>query len=194
MKLGIETIGFTLISEAPLLMHSGRLVDPTNRWTQAMAQISGKSKKTDTDLEQLRELEWFGSLYVNANKQVAIPADNLLTCVVEGARKSKRGKEAEAGVYETQPFYPLIYDGPKDLEQLFHEKGFCDYRAVRVQRSRVMRARPRFDSWRLNAQLFFDPELISQKKILEAIETSGLRVGLGDFRPRYGRFRVERHE
>jgi hypothetical protein len=115
----------------------------------------------------------------------------VLACVIEGAKKSKRGRQAQAGVLGAASFFPLVYDGPSDVLQLFDSGEFCDYRPVRLNgKSRLMRARPRFDHWSVTADLLVESNTIDFSAVVEALEIAGQVIGLGDFRPRYGRFTV----
>jgi hypothetical protein len=70
-----------------------------------------------------------------------------------------------------------------------------DRRRVRVQKNSVMRARPRFDEWQCRFTVEYDPQLIREPKIIaDILADSGNRIGVGDFRGRYGRFRVRDFE
>ena len=68
---------------------------------------------------------------------------------------------------------------------------FADVRAVRVQASRVMRCRPIFRDWSLEFTAMHDPSVMAGRAIAEALEIAGQQIGLGDFRPKFGRFTVE---
>ena len=85
----------------------------------------------------------------------------------------------------------LIYGGPDDLDALFEDPGFVHRCGVRVGTRRTMRTRPKFDQWSLHVVLTFKPTSIDAANLLEIAEIAGLMVGIGDFRPRFGRFRVE---
>lgn len=185
-------IKFLITGIAPLIMHNGQLADPTNEWSKAMKKITSRKKKTDADFLELKRTEWFGGLYLDEDgKRPVIPADVVLGTVIAGAKKHKNGVEAKAGIYEAKPYYELQYDGPKNLDKLFDDGRFCDYRSVRNQQNRVMRSRPIFKKWSAVIELLVDPEIIDPAKVIEAMESAGERVGIGDYRPRYGRFAVE---
>jgi hypothetical protein len=187
----METVKATLVGVAPLLMHNGRLCDKTNPHTRALGQMTTKKKKTDDDLLEIKRIEWRGSLYEDEDGNIAIPADNVLAMVIAGAKKNKNGQEAKAGVYEAQPFFKLTHEGPKTIEKLWEDGRFCDYRGVGVNGKRVMRARPIFKKWSVQVELLIDPEIMNPSDALEALRKGGERCGLGDFRPRFGRFVVE---
>jgi hypothetical protein len=64
---------------------------------------------------------------------------------------------------------------------------------VVVQMSRVLRARPRFDEWALEFKIVnLDPGLLKRDMIYRILVDAGRFYGLGDFRPEFGLFKVER--
>ena len=54
-----------------------------------------------------------------------------------------------------------------------------------------MRTRPRFDTWNVAFTANYLPSFLSRELILEIFALSGISRGLGDWRPRFGRFQVE---
>lgn len=187
-----EIVKFRITGTRPLLMHNGQLANPTCDAARAMKKISARKKKTDADLEELKRVEWEGGLYLTSDGKPAITEDMVLGAVVEGARKRKLGKSAQAGVLCTDAVFALEYKGPKDVEKLYDDPAFCEYRTVRVNSGRVMRARPKFNQWAAVVELTVDTESMSVEDVQESLEVAGRVVGMGDFRPRYGRFDVAR--
>ncbi len=187
-----EIVKAKLTGMAPLLMHNGQLVDPTNKFTKALAAATKASnKKTEEGIALIRKLEWMGGLYTDESGRVAIPADLVLALVLGGAKKSKQGGEAKAGIYENAPSFELKYKGPKDPEKLYADPRFVDCRGARVGQARVMRTRPIFREWSLEVELVVDTEVMDVTSVHEALTKAGSLVGLGDWRPRFGRFSVE---
>lgn len=196
-----EIVKAKLTGMAPLLMHNGQLVDPTNKFTKALAAATKSSnKKTEEGIAEIRRLEWFGGMYTDDGGSltslelagaVAIPADLVLALVLGGAKKSKQGGEAKAGIYESQPFFSLHHDGPKNPNKLYSEPRFVDCRGARVGQARVMRTRPIFKKWSVEIGLVVDTEVMDPDSVITALTKAGALVGLGDWRPRFGRFSVE---
>jgi hypothetical protein len=184
-----ETITFKLTGVAPLVMHSGRLANPLDPATKAVKAVSSKRKKADEDIEELARLEWIGSLYAEDNV-VGIPSDNIEAMVAEASKAQKMGKQFKAGVF-CDGFFPLEYDGPKDFEKLWNGGEHRLTVQARVMASRVMRTRPIFKKWSLVCQVAFFPQVVNREAVIEAMEHAGVFVGLGDWRPRYGRFEVD---
>lgn len=189
----IEEIKFRVIGDTPLLMHNEQLADTTNDWAIALAKISKQRNKTDAQLLEMKRIEWYGGLYVD-QARVVVPAANVISATIGGAKKSKLGKDARAAIFEPIDcfYYPLEYDGPKQIDALWESQKFIDYRSVRVTTSRVSRCRPRFNVWAFDARLLVNTDVgISVDQVIESLHTAGFREGLMDYRPRFGRFHVE---
>mgnify|MGYP000891936813 CR=1 FL=1 len=184
-----EVVSFRLTGIAPLIMHSGRLSDPLDPATKAIKAVSSKRKKTEDDLEELARLEWIGSLYAE-DGVVGIPSDNIEAMLAESAKAQKMGKQFKAGVF-CDGFYKLNYEGPKDFKELWESGNFKLSTQVRVMSSRVIRTRPIFHSWSLDCSVSFFPQVVNKSSVIDAMEHAGIFVGVGDWRPRYGRFVVE---
>jgi hypothetical protein len=184
----MKTVRLKLTGTRPLLMHNGQLADPTNTHTKEIKTITSKRGKTEADFEELRKLEWLGSLYLDEHGRPCITEDMILGALISGARKTKKGKQAESAVLCEAPSYAINHAGPSDLLEMFEAGKFCDYRGVVIGQSRVMRARPRFDVWSAEVALCVDEETINVGEVLDAMSTAGRLIGMGDFRPRFGRF------
>jgi hypothetical protein len=184
------TMGIHIKGTTPTIMHNSRLANPVDPVTQAIKEISGKRKKTDTDLIEMSRLEFLGGLYLNEDHEPCWPGENIEAMLIEAAKKDKLGRAFRAGLL-SNGLWPLEYVGPKNPDELWKNRNFVDVRPVRVQSSRIMRTRPIFREWQLNFEIQFLPELISKKSIVQAIEVAGFGVGLSDFRPKYGKFIVE---
>ncbi len=186
----MENIDITIRGLAPLLMHNGQLADPMNDHTKALKEAihAVKKNKTDAAFEAAAKVEFMGGLYVDDNGAPCIPGELIEAMIIEGAKKSKMGKQAKASVIVAGN-YPLQYKGPKDAEKLWKAKFFKTC-GVKVGQNRVMRTRPMFVEWELSFAVSYNPELLNKKDIMNAITKAGAEVGLCDYRPRYGRFEV----
>lgn len=181
-------VEFTIDGIAPLLMHNVRLANPRDPITRAMKAITAKGKKkTDADLDELSRLEFMGGLYVGENGEPVVPGECIEAMVRKAAMKSRKGQDALAGII-SDGNWPLIYDGPKTADELWADGRFVDCRGCGVQKSRVIRTRPRFNAWSLKFTVSYLPELINERELIEWVETAGQLVGMLDFRPKFGRF------
>ncbi|ROO52887.1 hypothetical protein EDC02_7838 [Micromonospora sp. Llam0] len=179
---------FDLAGTAPLLMHNARLVDPLDTIVRQIRPISAKTKKTDDDHAEIAQLEWLGGLYHDPDVGPFIPAPNLTKCLVEGARLSRDGKKVERGVLIETMKVPVLYEGPREPAALYADTRHVHRAPVKVGNARVMRTRPVFPHWRLQARGVYDPAVINLADLRNAAHTAGALIGLGDGRPTYGRF------
>jgi hypothetical protein len=147
--------------------------------------IEGLEKKPPAEQAELaayRDPET-GDLY--------FPGVNVQRALVAGATFSKgkgRGSLQKAAA-------ACLFVGPERLS--FGTPTYAvDSRPIVVPatKGRVMRHRPRLESWRLTFSIEYDPTLLSAKQVRAIVDDTGTRVGLGDFRPEkrgpFGRFSV----
>lgn len=187
-------VRITLIGTAPLLVHNIRLANPLDPIAKAMKAVSSKRVKTEDDHAELARLEFLGGLYIDDQVGPYLPGQNIERSLTDGARITKAGKKVERGLFVTDDVVPLLYNGPRSGSALWEDENFRSVLAVKVGTSRVMRTRPMFRDWSLEADGELDPSVLAIDELASIAETSGAMTGLGDYRPRYGRFtaRVER--
>jgi hypothetical protein len=169
-------------------MHNGQLADPLNTFAKELKKLTDKKDKTDADIEEIARVEWFGGLYLH-DSVPCLPGDMVLAVLVQGARKKRQGKKAESGIYCVGNF-PLEHEGPSDLESLWEDGRFRLRTWVRVMRNRVMRTRPKFDIWSATVTVTYNDAEFNAADIDGLFNVAGEQVGLGDWRPRYGRFQA----
>lgn len=175
-------VEITVRGECPYLFH---------RWSveavaeKAKARKGSKAKKED-DVES----------YVHRTEtgELALPGIAFRGALVQAARfrqdpRSPRKSAMDlftAGVHVLSELCPL---GVKGWDYL-------DRRRVMVQRNAITRVRPAMHTgWR--ATVLFSvllPEYIDETMLHEVFAQAGRLVGVGDFRPTYGRFQVVRFD
>lgn len=190
----MRKIHFRWTGIRPLLMHNADLCDPLNEYTQEIRKITsrGTRKYTDALLEELYWLEWRGSLYFDDKDGIYVPSDNIEACLKAGAARRRKGKDFQSAVFVDDDVVPLIYDGPKEPEKLYKNKSFVFRKgAVPNRQGRIIRTRPRFMQWSIEPTFQYDERIIDEESIIQAAYDAGLYVGLGDWRPKYGRFESE---
>lgn len=190
----IEIAEIEVYGVMPLLQHARRLSDPLNTFSKRLKKISAKRKKVDEDYEEISRIEFEGSMYWDAKVGPYIPGEWIESCLRDGAKATKRGKIVSSAVMSHGEPFALEYDGPRDIEGLFLSDLHRDTRPVRVNSARVMRTRPIFPGWKLTFQVTLNNERLSLEDLADIAKTAGRDVGLGDFRPKYGRFGVLRVE
>ena len=179
----------------PIILHNGLLADPTNPIVlQQKAITAKKAKKTDADNLELARLEWFGGLYLSESGRICIPCDNIERCIQQGGQKQRIGKDVQAGVFVQEP--EIEIDHPdiagKKIEKLYGDPRFTIRKGVKIQTSRIIRIRPMIPTgWTLTFTVEFDETLVNARNLEQAILDAGTYVGLGDWRPKFGRFTHE---
>ena len=174
---------------SPIILHSCQCVNPLHPITLEMKKINAKKKnKTDEDLAKLSDLEWEAGLYWDDSVGVYIPAENIEATIREGAKARRKGKDIVRGFICEDLRIPLDYGERLSKAELMVNFEYRDVRAMKVMRARIMRTRPRFDTWSISFIASYDENIIDFREICDAIEYSGQYVGLCDSRPKYGKF------
>jgi hypothetical protein len=191
----LPTIKIRLQGVSPLLCHNGQTADPRNTYAKAMKAVSSKRKKTDADLDELARLEWLAGLY-RSGAELVIPDYVLESTMIGGAKKSKRGPQAKCGLFFTEHAVLNFTGKPAaitddSLAEMFESGDFTHTIGVRVGMAKVMRTRPIFRGWSLEATAQYDPDVLNHRDIEEIAVDAGKLVGLGDWRPKHGRFDAE---
>jgi len=173
-----ERINVTIRGTAPLLMH--RFDDG-----QDIHQVkkSGKQYDKKTDAEN--------ALYKDEKGNVVHPSIHIETAMIRAATNYKipgQGKKTFKDAFKGGVFVE-----PRLIPHKI-PKWEIDLQNVVVQRSRVIRARPRFDEWELDFTILNIDERITPNIIKDILIDAGKFYGIGDFRPRYGRFKVIKFE
>lgn len=176
---------------APLLMHNARLANPLDEFARKMKDVTKKKQKTDTDLLELARLEFLGSLYFDPTAGPYVPAANILRSLLDAAKKSRSGPKVKEGVWILGNINPLAYQGPRTVDALWADESFRHFASARVGMQRVQRCRPVFHDWSVVFDGELDPEIISVDELRGITETAGYRLGLGDWRPTFGRFEAQ---
>jgi hypothetical protein len=187
-----QILKYRLNSEAALLMHNGQTADPLNKWAKAMKQISGKRSKTDADFEELARTEFFAALYMDKDGPI-VPNTVLDSLIVGAAKKTKEGQLAKSGVF-CLTSARLEYDGPRTAAELWADERFRFSAIVRIGMARVARMRPIFEKWNAVITLNVEDTVVNPARIDDWLRIAGTQIGLGDWRPQFGRFVAKRIE
>ena len=160
-----------------------------------MKAISSKRKKVDADYDAMAQLEWFAGLY-RSGDDLVIPDHVLEAVMIRGAKKSRRGEQAKCGMFFVD-HASLQFQGKPDvinddtLAGMFESGDFTHTMCVRVSAAKVVRTRPMFRRWSCTAVAQYDPDVLNMRDIEEIATDAGRLCGLGDWRPKHGRFQVE---
>jgi hypothetical protein len=187
--MSLKEIDFSIRGLTPLIVHNSQLSDPLNPFTKALKAITSKKKKTDEDHEACSHAEFMGGLYVDENEAPCIPGENLERMLRDAAAKDRRGKDTLAGLF-VDGNVPIEYEGPKKPEKLWKDSRFVFRASAAVMGKRVIRTRPIFRAWALSFTVTYDDEVFNAEDIVKFMNTAGRLIGVGAWRPKYGRFEV----
>lgn len=63
-----------------------------------------------------------------------------------------------------------------------------DRRPAVIQRQRIVKSRPRFNTWEIEFIINFDETRVKREILRQILEEAGQSKGIGDYRPKFGRF------
>lgn len=172
----------TIVGSADMLFHRWNCESVAEK---AAAAKGSQAKKTD-DVESY--------VYRNDDKELCLPGEYLRQAVIHAAKfrqdpRSPRKSAMDlykAGVISLSPLASL---GVKDWSYLHTCR-------VVIQRSAVTRSRPAIKAgWQASVQLMVNlPEYIRPNDLHDVVTAAGKLVGVGDFRPTYGRFQITKFD
>jgi hypothetical protein len=148
---------------------------------KSRAAKGSKEKKTDNPESYV---------YRNERGNICIPGEYLRGAIINAAKfrqdpRSPRKSAMDLFKAAIVSLTPLADLGKEHWD-------YEDQRRVVVQRNGVNRVRPAIRAgWEAEFDLLVNlPEYVSPELLNEVIQSSGRLIGIGDFRPTYGRFQV----
>jgi hypothetical protein len=175
-------VSVTIEGVADLLFH---------RWAcesvegKAAAAKNSAAKKTD-DISSY--------VYRNSEGEICIPGEYIRMSIINAAkyRQDPRSPRKSAmDLYKAGIVCTTI------LASLgTSEWDYLDKRRAVIQRNGINRVRPAMSSgWKAEFEFVVNvPEYIKRSEFRQVLEMAGRLVGIGDFRPTYGRFAVSEFE
>lgn len=176
----------TLVGERPLIVKSERGVNQLDPFVRDLAKITGKTKKTEEDHELIARMQFELGLYWRADMGPFMPTANVQKSFVQGARLSKMGKYIEQGTFPLEVGVPILYDGPREIEEMYQDYDYRYTVSVGIGRKRIMCTRPRFNKWAIEVPFAIDLEKIDLDVFTQQAEMAGRYIGLGERRPGMG--------
>lgn len=178
----------TIVGSADLLLHA---------WNCEAVQEKADSKKGSA-AKKSDNVESY--VVRNEDGIICLPAEYLRMSVVQAAKfrqdpRSPRKSAMDmfkAAVVSLAPLSPIV----NRAGEIAKEWDFEHRCRVQIQRSGITRTRPAFhDGWSTEASLMVVlPEYVDPSLLHEVISAAGRLIGVGDFRPTYGRFQVTKFE
>ena len=163
-----------------------------HRWSNEAVQAKAEAKKGSIE-KKTDDLESY--IYRNDDGFIVIPGRYIVRSIVEAARNfqdprstRKMAKDlVQAAVMTDEIYSPILING-KTVTTWDYE----DKQRVCIMRSAITRTRPAFKKgWQTVFTLIsLVPEYVTPDFLRKLLDNAGLLIGIGDFRPTYGRFKV----
>jgi hypothetical protein len=191
-EVSMYTVEVTIRGIAPLMQHRYPLPD--------LSQLSKGGKKS-TGAKDYSD-EWRSYLYT-ANGQVVQPSCHIEGALVKAAAgfkiTGKRGKSYKdlfsANVIIDPVEIPHGIPAPDELDCDADKPLYIDMRPVIVNRARVVRLRPTLKpGWQLSFTINVTDDELPYEILSDVLTLAGKTVGIGDYRPKFGRFMVTKFE
>jgi hypothetical protein len=174
------TVEAVIEGTAPLLFH---------RWNcdsveaKSKAAKGSKAKKED-DLESY--------VYRNEKGQLCVPGEYFRQSIIHAAKfmqdpRSPRKSAMDLFKAGVVALDELCSFGTKDWDYL-------DRRRVLIQRNGITRVRPAMNvGWKVTVNIMVIlPEYIDSHRLHDRLNAAGRLIGVGDFRPTFGRFLIQK--
>jgi len=186
-------LALKLTGTKPMLQHNGRLANPLDPHTRAIGAISKKRAKTEADLYQLMLLEARGGCWETPDGRLGIPRSATWRAIEEAARAFKLGKDIKRSLHFEDVTDAILIDGKEvTCDEYIKREGAVDYRPVVIAQRKTMRARPLIQpGWEVTQEFELLDDVMRVDGLAPVLERAGRLVGLGDWRPTYGTFRIE---
>lgn len=174
----------TIEGSADMLLHAWNVESIE---AKSAAKKGSAEKKSDNVESYVRR---------NADGIICLPSEYLRMSCVAAAKfrqdpRSPRKSAADlykAAIIGMNPLCPIITVAG-EVPKIWDYEHRC---RVQVQRSGITRTRPAFrEGWRAEIPLMVTlPEYIPPRELYDVVASAGRLIGVGDFRPTYGRFNV----
>ncbi len=200
MRVHIEAKGLPGVA---MLQHNKRMATPLDPFTVRLNEIIREKKASERTLEDhanIARAEWEGGLYYSGDIGPYVPGEWIEACLKAAGGLSRDGKKIERSLFVEENQIPLLYPdpkdptkpGPRDLDGMYAQsERFVLTVSARNKGGgggRIDRTRPMFYDWELSTVAELDTSILNLKDLNRIGEVAGRFMGLGDWRPRYGRF------
>jgi hypothetical protein len=176
----MDTINVRIRGIAPLLQH---------RYIFKDEQDTKTTKKTGAkDYSE----EWKKSMYFDDKLGIYQPAIHIEGAMIKAATNFQvtgKGKKTYKDLFKS-----AVFCSPEKILHNKRDPDFIHKALVRVNGGGVERLRPAFKDWYLEFNIQVLDEQIDKDVVNQVLTHAGRFVGIGDFRPRFGRFAIERFE
>lgn len=211
MTSNLKIIEVQLQGTTDLLLHSSAGMNPKNQINKTIGSIVNRKGKAKTEyvLASMEKADWLnsgvwateGRCYLQGEDFLfegygnpAVPTEYLIKSIQEAAKASKMGKQVSQSVTQADDALIILdYEGTKDASEMWKDPygRFVDCRSARIGTSRIMRNRVRIPSGYVGvASILVNTSLIDVDSVKDFIVDAGCRIGIGDYRVKFGKFKV----
>ncbi len=147
--------------------------------------------------------EWREYLYATPQGEIYQPSSHFEGALVKAAAQfkvtGKRGKSYKdlfnANVIVSPDAILHGVNVPEELDADADKVLYLDVRPVIVNRARVIRLRPTFKpGWKLDFEIQVIDDQLPAEILNDCLVLAGKTVGIGDYRPKFGRFLVSKFD
>jgi len=185
-----------VIGNNEIRINNPQSADPLNKYAKKFKELNANRKKTDSDIELMRNLEIESKLYFDEKIGVWIPSSWIMAGIAgESFKQCKISKANTRGaVYINETKIKLNYSGMKSVKKIDDLVLNPDFRTTQLLKQgqvKIAKGIPTFNNWSFDIDLDFDDEVITENEIKRILKVAVTRNGFGDFRPTYGRGQIE---
>jgi hypothetical protein len=176
------SVRFTIEGVAAILFH---------RWSNESVAAKAKAAKNST-AKKSDDVESY--VWRDSDGNICLPGEYVRGAMV-GAAKFKQDPRSPRK--SAMDLYKAAVIPLTDVASLGTAKwDYLDERRVMVQRNAITRQRPAFNAgWEATFEFQVTlPEYVNEHDFLDTLALAGRVIGVGDFRPTYGRFHVTMFE
>jgi len=170
--MAIKIVTFRITGTSPLMQSNPASMSSSDEGTG----LATKKVYNDEEEASIRA-------YRDSEGHFVHPSASFRRAMMTAVSGRKFGKKAARMVVAGAAF-------PAETDCLLldeNEKPIAGYeidkRPVVVNKSRVLRCRPKFSPWRLLLPIEIDTELLTDEQALESLQLAGRIIGIGEFRP-----------
>ena len=162
----------------PLLFH---------RWSVEAVREKAKAAKNSAAKKE-DNVESY--VWRNEAGELCVPGEYLRQAIIQAARFIQDPRSPRKSAMDLYKAGVMV--DPELASTGVQTWDYLDQRRVQVQRNGVTRVRPAMlAGWRTTFEVsVILPEYIPRKTLGEVMQNAGRLIGVGDYRPTYGRFQV----
>lgn len=182
-QVKIETpyvVSVEIVGACPIIFHRWSCEDVASK---AAAKKGSKEKKSDN-------VESF--VHRDEDGHIGIPGEYLRMAMVYAAKFKQDPRSPRKSAFDLFKAGIIPLTGIAKINGGTKNWDFIDQRRVVIQRSSITRMRPAFlKGWNAEIDILINtPEYIDFELFSEVLSMAGRLIGVGDFRPTYGRFNI----